>query len=130
MGLLRLAISGAVGFSFVPLRLSTLFGFLVAVPSFLAVLFSMSQRFLGFSVFGHDATQVPGIAILAMGLFSLGGVTLLMLGILGEYVARIYLEVKRRPSYVVAHDTARRERDSDTISTETRAIPSSRGSPS
>ena len=40
-----------------------------------------------------------------MGLFFLGGVVLVMLGILGEYVARIYLEVKRRPAYLVERDS-------------------------
>lgn len=100
--LFRLAISGLVGFSFVPLRLASLLGFLVALPSFLLVAFFLSQRLIGFSAFGRNATETPGIATLAIGLFFLSGVILMMLGILGEYIARIFIEVKRRPPFLVA----------------------------
>jgi dolichol-phosphate mannosyltransferase len=99
--LLKLAADGLFGFSMFPLRLASYLGFLIAVPSLLAVVFFVLQRLLGFTVFGRDATQVPGIATLAIGLFFLGGLILIILGIIGEYLGRIYLEVKRRPSYVV-----------------------------
>jgi dolichol-phosphate mannosyltransferase len=99
--LMKLAVSGMVSFSFMPLRLATYLGFLVAVPSFLLGVFFIVQRVFRFPVFGRDATETPGIATLAVGLFFLSGVILIILGILGEYVGRIYIEVKRRPSFIV-----------------------------
>jgi dolichol-phosphate mannosyltransferase len=99
--LLKLAADGLFGFSMLPLRLASYIGFVIAVPSLLAVVFFVVQRLLGFTVFGRDATKVPGIATLAIGLFFIGGLILIMLGIIGEYLGRIYLEVKRRPSYIV-----------------------------
>ncbi len=99
--LVQLAISGVVGFSFVPLRIATWIGFLVAVPSFLVGLFFLIHRVFGFPFLGRYATETPGLATLVVGQFFLGGLILIMLGILGEYIGRIYLEVKKRPSFIV-----------------------------
>lgn len=99
--LAQLAISGVVGFSFVPLRIATWIGFLVAVPSFLVGLFFLIHRVFGFPFLGRYATETPGLATLVVGQFFLGGLILIMLGILGEYIGRIYLEVKKRPSFIV-----------------------------
>jgi len=99
--LVQLAISGVVGFSFVPLRIATWIGFLVAVPSFLVGLFFLIHRIFGFPFLGRYATETPGLATLVVGQFFLGGLILIMLGILGEYIGRIYLEVKKRPSFIV-----------------------------
>jgi len=99
--LAQLAISGVVGFSFVPLRIATWIGFLVAVPSFLVGLFFLIHRIFGFPFLGRYATETPGLATLVVGQFFLGGLILIMLGILGEYIGRIYLEVKKRPSFIV-----------------------------
>ncbi len=99
--LVKLAVSGLFGFSFVPLRLATYFGFLVALPSFLMGAFFIAHRVFGFSVFGRYATETPGLASLAVGMFFLFGVVLMILGILGEYVGLIFLEAKQRPSFIV-----------------------------
>lgn len=107
-GLAKLAVSGLFGFSFVPLRLATTLGFLVAVPSFLMGVFFIVHRVFGFPVFGRYATETPGLASLAVGLFFLAGVMLIILGILGEYVGLIYLEVKRRPSFIVEREISQR----------------------
>jgi dolichol-phosphate mannosyltransferase len=110
-GLFKLAISGLVGFSFFPLRLATYLGFLVALPSFLAGLFFIVHRLGGFPVFGRYATDTPGLASLAVGMFFLSGVMLIMMGILGEYIGMIYLEVKRRPGFIVEREVSRTERE-------------------
>jgi glycosyltransferase involved in cell wall biosynthesis len=99
--LVKLAVSGVLGFSFLPLRLATYLGFLVAVPSFLVSFFFIVHRLVGFPVLGRYATETPGLASLASGLFFLCGVILIIMGILGEYIGRIYVEVKRRPGFIV-----------------------------
>ena len=107
-GLMKLAVSGLVGFSFLPLRLATYLGFVVAIPSFLLGIFFVVHRVFGFAVFGRYATETPGLASLAVGMFFLSGVMLIIMGILGEYIGLIYLEVKRRPSYIVEREISQR----------------------
>jgi len=99
--LLRLALDGVFDFSLLPLRLATLLGFLIAVPSFLVGVFFIVHRVLGFRFLGAYAKDTPGLATLAVGMFCLGGIMLIIMGVLGEYVGRIYIEVKRRPTYIV-----------------------------
>ena len=99
--LVRLALDGLLDFSRLPLRLATYFGFAVAVPSFLIGMFFVVHRIVGFRVLGYSPRDTPGLASLAAGLFFLGGVTLIMLGIIGEYIGRIFNEVKPRPMYVL-----------------------------
>jgi len=91
---LGLSVDALVGFSKLPLRLATYFGFLVALASFLLALFYVVKKLvLGFPVQGWASTVVL--------ILFLGGVQLLTLGIMGEYLSRIYDEVKQRPLYVV-----------------------------
>jgi dolichol-phosphate mannosyltransferase len=99
--LVKLALDGIFGFTYLPLRLATYLGFFIAFPSFLIGLFFVIHRIFNFPVFGRYATETPGLATLAVGIFFLSGVMLIMIGILGEYVGRIYIEVKRRPPYIV-----------------------------
>jgi glycosyltransferase involved in cell wall biosynthesis len=99
--LMKLAIDGLFGFSMLPLRLASYLGFVIAIPSFLAGLYFVIHRLFNFPVFGHYATETPGLAALAVGLFFLSGLILIILGIIGEYLGRIYIEVKHRPPYVV-----------------------------
>jgi dolichol-phosphate mannosyltransferase len=99
--LIRLAFDGVFDFSTFPLRLSSYLGFAIAIPSFALGLFFIVHRIVGFKVLGHSPTDTPGLASLATAIFFLGGLGLIMLGILGEYIGRIYYEVKRRPMYIV-----------------------------
>jgi polyisoprenyl-phosphate glycosyltransferase len=99
--LMKLALDGLFGFSSFPLRLATYMGFMIAIPSFLIGIFFIMHRLIGFKVFGHAPEETPGTASLAVGLYFLGGIILIMLGVLGEYIGRIYIEVKRRPFFVV-----------------------------
>lgn len=93
--LLKLALDGVFTFSEAPLRLATYCGSLVAALAILWGLYILSWRIFG------DANQLPGFATTACGMFFLGGVQLICLGILGEYIARIHNEVKGRPIYIV-----------------------------
>jgi dolichol-phosphate mannosyltransferase len=94
--LLSLAFDGIFTFSERPLRWSTQFGVLIAAGAFLWSAYIVLWRLLS-----PTAVAIPGWATLAAGMFFLGGVQLISIGILGEYVGRIHNEVKRRPLYVV-----------------------------
>lgn len=99
--LFKLAIDGLLDFSTFPLRVATYLGFLIAIPSFLVGLFFVIHRILGFKLFGYSPADTPGVATLAVGVFFLGGVIMVILGVIGEYIGKIYFEVKRRPFYIV-----------------------------
>ncbi|MEH2140052.1 glycosyltransferase family 2 protein [Nostoc sp.] len=93
---LALAINGLVSFSIVPLRLSTYLGLVAAaVAIFMALLVLYWRLFLPHS-------PLTGFTIILMAIFFLGSVQLVSVGILGEYIGRIYEEVKARPLYTLA----------------------------
>lgn len=92
--LLRLALDGVFAFSHAPLRLATLVGLgITGVGGALAV-WIFVKRVIQYEV-------VPGFATVAILVLFFGGVQLVTIGILGEYIARIYTEVKGRPRYVI-----------------------------
>jgi glycosyltransferase involved in cell wall biosynthesis len=91
--MLRLAVNAVTGFSYFPLQLATYFGFLSAGLSALAIPFVVAMRLIGHEAFFGQASTL--IAVLF-----LGGVQLISLGILGEYIGRLYDEAKGRPLYV------------------------------
>jgi dolichol-phosphate mannosyltransferase len=99
--LFRLAADGIFSFSTMPLRLATGFGLCTVAFCGPITLFILLWRILGFQFMGHTAEQLPGWAGLAFVLFSFGGLQLFLMGVIGEYVGRIYKEVKRRPRYVI-----------------------------
>ncbi|MCJ7584141.1 MAG: glycosyltransferase family 2 protein [Anaerolineales bacterium] len=90
----RLAINAITGFSYFPLQLATYVGFTAAALSILAIPVVIVMRLTGHSAFLGQATTL--IAVLF-----LGGVQLISLGVLGEYIGRIYDESKGRPLYIV-----------------------------
>ena len=92
--LFRYSVEGIVGFSTVPLTLSSVFGVLSCIFAFLFMLFIIVRRLC----FGDP---VAGWASTATIILFLGGVQLLSIGILGQYLAKTYLEVKRRPIFIV-----------------------------
>jgi glycosyltransferase involved in cell wall biosynthesis len=98
----RFALDGIFAFSTVPLRLATWFGLSIVALSAAVVVFVVIWRVCGFYFMGHTGHDVPGWAATMVSLFFLGGVQLLILGIIGEYLARIYNEVKQRPRWVVS----------------------------
>lgn len=93
--MLRLATSAITGFSHVPLQLATYVGFSLASISLIAILLTIVLRLSGSSFFQGQATTLVSVLFL-------GGVQLIFLGIIGEYLGRIYDEVKQRPLYVVS----------------------------
>jgi len=93
---LALAINGLVSFSIVPLRLSTYLGLVAAVAAILMALLVLYWR-----IFVPNS-PLTGFTIILMAIFFLGSVQLVSVGILGEYIGRIYEEVKARPLYTLA----------------------------
>ncbi len=95
LGLVHLALDAIFAFSIIPLRLITLLGFMMSLWSFVAGGFIFALRLF------TNEVQLPGWASIIVAGTMLGGVQLVVLGILGEYVGRIFDEVKGRPLYVV-----------------------------
>jgi dolichol-phosphate mannosyltransferase len=98
--LLHLATSGIFSCSTRPLRLATHLGFAISLLSFLASGFTLLQRIFADQFARIGLRPVPGFATIVIAIFFLGGVQLICLGILGEYVGRIYENVKGRPRFV------------------------------
>jgi dolichol-phosphate mannosyltransferase len=99
--LVRLARDGIVNFSYRPLEMIGAFGLLVAAASFATMAFMFLAWLLDFEVRGIKVSQLPGYTSLILSVLFIGGVQLISLGILGEYVGRIFDEVKQRPMFVV-----------------------------
>jgi polyisoprenyl-phosphate glycosyltransferase len=92
--MVRLAIDGITNFSYLPLQLATYVGFFVAGVSLIGILATIVVRlFFGTELTGHATTLVA--------VLFLGGIQLICLGVIGEYLGRIYDEVKRRPLYLI-----------------------------
>ena len=100
--MLRFAADAITGFSYFPLQLAMYFGFFVAGLSILAIPFVIVLRLAGSHAFFGQASTL--IAVLF-----LGGVQLIFLGVLGEYIGRLYDEAKDRPLYIVREHPAKNE---------------------
>ena len=99
--LVGLSIEGLTSFSVGPLRFASLFGVLMATIAFL----------FGLSILWETWTtgkSVPGYPSLVVGLMTIGGVQLIMIGIVGEYIGKILSELKARPIYFVAEHSVKR----------------------
>jgi glycosyltransferase involved in cell wall biosynthesis len=92
--LIKLALDGIFGFSYLPLRLATLLGLVVTVFGLVLVSWVLVERFV-------THTAILGWPSLMIAVCILGGTQLVTIGILGEYLGRIYDEVRGRPNYLV-----------------------------
>ena len=93
-GLFTLAIDGITSFTNAPLRISTFVGFVVSMFAFLYMIYVFFKAL----IYGDPVQGYPTLVILIL---FLGGIQLLSLGIIGEYIGRIYNETKNRPDYIV-----------------------------
>ena len=96
--MLRFSVDAITSFSNVPLQLATLLGFTFSLVAFLGIPVAIGMRIAG--------EFVPGVASVLLAVLLLGGIQLITLGIVGEYIGRIYEEVKGRPLYVVREEIA------------------------
>ena len=96
--MLGLAFDGITSLSIKPIRLITGLGILTSLISFLFIIWSLVSHFAGNTVSGWSST----VTIVAF----IGGIQLISIGIIGEYIGKIYLETKRRPRYIIDKRTS------------------------
>jgi polyisoprenyl-phosphate glycosyltransferase len=99
--LVGLSIEGLTSFSVAPLRLASLLGAVLATVAFLFGLSILWETWM-------NGKSVPGYPSLVVGLMTIGGVQLIMIGIVGEYIGKILSELKARPIYFVAEHSEKR----------------------
>ena len=93
-----LAISGVTGFSIKPLRISAILGLIIA---FLSILYGLYALYIKF----FTQLSVPGWTSVFFMVTFIGGIQLIILGIIGEYVGHIFMESKKRPHYVIREES-------------------------
>lgn len=96
--MLRLASDAILSFSNTPLKVATFVGFITSFAAFIGIVYALIMR-----IFIKD--YVEGWTLLMISILLIGGIILLVLGIIGEYVGRIYGEIKRRPLYIIKEKT-------------------------
>ncbi len=101
--MVRLSVDAITGFSSAPLRLATWFGLGGFVLAVVLLAYALAAKVTGHAVAGWTSTVVIVAAF--------GAIQLLCLGVLGEYVGRIYATLQRRPTYYVAHDSLQEDAD-------------------
>jgi len=112
--LIGLSLNGLTAFSVAPLRLATMLGVLLALIAFIYGLEIVYETL----VYGES---VPGYPSLFVGIMVLGGMQLIMLGVVGEYIGKILEEIKGRPVYFVAEHDVKLAADARNTSTDARA---------
>jgi dolichol-phosphate mannosyltransferase len=112
--MVRFSLDAITSFSHLPLQLSTYFGLLFAGVAFVAIPIVIALRIVG--------SYLPGFGTLTIILLMIGGMVLMALGVIGEYVGRIYDEVKHRPLYIVREERNRPDQALDgTLQLQARA---------
>ena len=97
---LRFHVDAILSFSIIPLRLFTVLGLVVSVPAGLYGLIALTTGLYGF-LFGYPDWIVPGWASVAISVTFLGGLQMIGIGLLGEYLGRVFEQTKGRPAYLV-----------------------------
>ena len=93
--LFRLALDGIFSFSEYPLKVAMYIGWCIALLSFVYAVYLVLWRIF-------SGVGLPGFATLSVAVFFIGGVQLIAIGLLGEYLSRVYNEVKQRPAYIIS----------------------------
>ena len=88
------AIEGITSFTTAPLKASTLMGFCISIIAIISTIVIILQTL----IYGKD---VPGYASIITAILFMGGVQLISIGILSEYISKMYLEIKKRPKYII-----------------------------
>ena len=105
--MLSLALDGITSLSIKPIRIITIIGLLISILSFAGVIWSMIMYFTENSITGWSSTT----CIICF----IGGIQMISLGILGEYIGKIYMETKSRPRYIISEKTGKfRNQDNST----------------
>ncbi len=99
--LIRLAFDGIFNFSTAPLTIIFVTGLITSLASIFGTLVYLVARLGDFKIFGYSPGDVPGFTTLILAILFFSGIQLISLGIIGEYLGRLYHETKMRPPYVV-----------------------------
>ena len=102
--LIGLSVEGLTSFSVAPLRLASMLGTLLAAGALVFSIWTLIETF----VYGQT---VPGYPSIIIGIMVIGGVQLLMIGVMGEYIGKVLSELKQRPVYFVAEHSLKRAED-------------------
>lgn len=100
--MLAFAFDGITSLSVKPLRLITLLGLLVSSCSFIAIIITLITKFFGFTVTGWTS--------MICAVYFIGGVQLLSIGVIGEYIGKIYNETKARPRFIISETTFEKDK--------------------
>ncbi len=98
--MIRLAADGITSFSNLPLKFATFAGFLVSAIAFFMILYTLYSRFI-------SKSYVPGWTSLMLAVLFIGGVQLICIGIIGEYISRMSANVRGRPLYIISNTNLR-----------------------
>lgn len=101
--MLAFAWDGITSFSIKPIRIITGLGFIISAFSFLALLYSIIVNFLG--------NTVTGWTSLTVSIWMIGGIQLLSLGVIGEYIGKMYNETKQRPRFIIADKLIKNDKE-------------------
>lgn len=101
--MLNLASDAILAFSNVPLKIATFIGFMTSIAAFIGILYALYSRFFG--------TYQAGWTTLMLAVLMIGGIILIVLGIIGSYIGRIYNEVKGRPLYIIQEKVGFKEEE-------------------
>ena len=93
--MINFALEGIISFSTKPLRIASYMGFITSGLGFLGMLYAIIGKIF------HPVGWVTGWTALFVGIMFIGGVQLLTIGIIGEYISRIYIEIQKRPQYLI-----------------------------
>lgn len=96
--MVMLAKAGIFGFSELPLRFVSRLGYTVSILSIIGIFYALVIKLF------FTQIAVPGWAMTVVAIFFMGGVQLVMLGVIGEYIARIYNEVRHRPTFIIQNE--------------------------
>lgn len=94
--MINFALEGLTSFSIKPLKMITSVGFIISIFSFIIMVYSLVVKILGYTV--------PGWTFITISIWLIGGIQMLFLGIIGEYIGKIYAETKHRPKYFIEDD--------------------------
>jgi polyisoprenyl-phosphate glycosyltransferase len=97
----KLALDGIFDFSTAPLTIIFVAGIVIAITAISAALMYMAARLGDFTILGHNPGDAPGFTTIIIAILFFSGVQLISVGILGEYLGRLYQEAKMRPAFLV-----------------------------
>ncbi len=103
--LFKLAVDGITSYSTVPLRISSILGMIISLVAFIFLVVEITKILI-------SGPEVAGYGTLLAGVLFMGGIQLISLGIIGEYLSRIFIETKERPPYLI-QSTNSRKKDND-----------------